>query len=122
MANTELYTVRGKTTRFTKYDSLSEIEAIMEEKGYFHDGTVECISHDAECTSVAFKHYNDPEHTIQRLIFTGNVVLNLNLDLVIRSIYEIKFEGTERVTVFFDGIGIEVQADHVVLQIQELIS
>ena len=121
MVHTELYTVRGKTTRFTKYDSLSEIQAFMEEKGYFHDGTVECISHDAECTTVAFKHYSDPEHTIQRLILTGNVVLKLSLDLAIRSIYEIVFEGTERVTVFFDGTGIEVQADQVVLQIQELI-
>ncbi len=121
MANIELCTVRGKTTRFTNYDTLPEIKAFLEEKGYFHDGTVEYLGHDVDCTVVGFKHYNDPEHTIQRLIFSGNVVLKLSLDLVIRNIYDIEFEVADRIMVFFDGTGIEVRADKVVLQVQELI-
>lgn len=122
MVKTELFTVGGKTTRLTSYDEVSEIKAYLEYKDWFHDGTVESISHDKECTKIVFKHYNDPEHTIQRLIFTGNVDLTMNLDILVRHIYEITVEVNQRTTVCFEGIAIEIQADQVILQIQKLVS
>lgn len=122
MKKTELFTARGKTTRFTTYDEISEIVAYLEAKGDFHDGTVETIGHDEESTTIGFKHYGDPEYTIHRLIFTGNVELRLNVDLLVRCIYEIQCGMEERVNVFFDGAGIEITADHVTLQVQELIA
>ena len=66
MKKTELFTVRGKTTRFTTYDDISEIVAYLEAKDDFHDGTVETICHDEESTTIGFKHYADPEYTIWR--------------------------------------------------------
>ena len=114
--------VRDKTTRFTTYDDIAEIVAYLESKGNFHDGTVEAIGHDEESTTIGFKHYSDPEYTIHRLIFTGNVELRLNVDLLVRCIYEIQCDSKEKIDVFFDGTGIEVKADHVVLRIQELMT
>ena len=122
MKRIEHYTVRGKTTKFTEYDDVSEIIAVLEEKGLFHDGTVECISHDSDCTVIGFKHCGDPEHKIQRLIFTGNVELTLNLDLLVRHIYEISVSVDDRIDIFFDGTGIIVKADNIKLQIQERIN
>ena len=122
MKKTEFFTVRDKTTRITTYNDMAEIVAYLESKGNFHDGTVETIGHDEESTSIGFKHYNDPEYTIHRLIFTGNVELRLNVDLLVRYIYEIQFGTEDGVDVFFDGTGIEVKADHVVLRIQELMT
>lgn len=122
MKKTEFFTVRDKTTRITTYDDMAEIVAYLESKGDFHDGTIEVIGHDEESTTIGFKHYNDPEYTIHRLIFTGNVELRLDVDLLVRCIYEIQCRAEERVNVFFDGTGIEVTADHVVLQIQELMA
>ena len=109
-------------TQFTTYDDMEEIVAYLESKGNFHDGTVEAIGHDEESTTIGFKHYSDPEYTIHRLIFTGNVELRLNVDLLVRSIYEIQCETGERVNVFFDGVGIEITANHVILRVQELIT
>ena len=122
MKKTELFTVLGKTTRLTSYNEVTEIKAYLESKDWFHDGTVESISHDKECTQIGFKHYNDPEYTIQRLIFTGNVELTMNLDLLVRHIYEITFEENQKTTVCFEGTAIEIQSDQVMLQIQELVS
>lgn len=121
MKKTELFTVGDKTTRLTTYDDISEIVAYLESKGNFHDGTVEIIGQDKGSTTIGFKHYSDPEYTIHRLIFTGNVELRLNVDLLIRCIYEIQCDFGERATVFFEGIGIKVKSDHVILQVQELI-
>lgn len=122
MAKIEEYTVRGKTTRFTEYDSVDEIATIIETNGQFHDGTVEYIGHDTDCTAISFKHYQDPEFKVHRLIFTGNVELTLNLDLLIRCIYEIVLTVDDRVDVSFEGTGIIVKADKVKYQIQELVS
>lgn len=122
MAKIEEYTVRGKTTRFTEYDTIDEIIAIIEQNDQFHDGTIEHIGHDSQCTSIGFKHYKDPEHTIRRLIFTGNVELMLNLDLLVRYIYEISYSIDNRLEFIFYGTGIIVEADNVKLQIQELLN
>ncbi len=121
MAKIEEYTVRGKTTRITEYDILTDIMAAIEENDYFHDGSIECITHEKECTIIGFKHYDDGEYKIRRLLFTGNVDLSLNLDLLVRYIYEIKFDLRTQIEVEFGGTGIIVKADAVKFQIQELL-
>ena len=122
MAKIEDYTIHGKTTRITEYDILTDIMAIIEEKDYFHDGSIECIAHNKECTIIGFRHYNDAEYKVQRLIFTGNVDLLLSLDLLVRYIYEIKFNISNQIEVEFEGTGIIVKADNVKFEIQELLS
>lgn len=122
MAKIEDYTIHDKTTRITEYDTITDIMAIIEEKDYFHDGSIEYIEHNAEYTTVGFKHYNDGEHKIQRIVFTGNVDLVLDLDLQQRYIYEIRFDISNQIEVIFDGTGINVKADNIKLVIQELLN
>ena len=122
MPKIEDCTIRGKATRFTEYDDINEIIAIIEESNQFHDGTIEHISHDPDTTIVSFKHYEDTEHKIRRLIFTGNVELTMNLDLLVRYIYEISCEIDDKINIYFDGTGIIVRADSVKYEIQELLN
>jgi len=107
--------------RMTEYDTSAEIIAIIEENDQFHDSSIEFICHDSECTTIGFKHYEDSEHTIRRFIFTGNVELTLNLDLLVRYIYEIQYRVDDRIELLFDGTGIIVKADKVKLQFQEIL-
>lgn len=121
MPKIEDCTIQGKTTRFTEYNDIKEIIAIIGENDQFHDGTIEHISHDPDATIVSFKHHEDPEHKIRRLIFTGNVELTMNLDLLVRYIYVISCEIDDKIGIYFDGTGIIVKADSVKYEIQELL-
>lgn len=114
-------TVQGKTTQFTEYDEIPEIIAFLEENDWFHDGTIEWIGHDADCTVIGFRGYQDAEHKITRLIFNENAELTLNLDLLVRCIYEIVLTAENRIEVYFGGTGITVKADSIKLQIRELL-
>ncbi len=121
MVKIEDITTHGKTTRITEYDTLTDIMAIINANDQFHDGSIEYIEHNAEYTTVGFKHYNDGEHKIQRIVFTGNVDLVLDLDLLVRYILEIRFDISNQTEVIFDGTGINVKADDIKLIVQELI-
>ncbi len=121
MAKIEEYTVGDKTTRITEYDTIYDIMTIIDENDCFHDGSIEFITHNKKCTIVGFKHYNDAEYKIQRLIFTGNVDFSLSLDLLVRYIYEIKFDISSQIEVEFEDTGIIVKADKIKLEVQELI-
>lgn len=117
MAKITEHSVRGKNARITEYNDFAEILAIIEQNDRFHDGTVEFIAHNSIETVIGFKHYKD--HKIYRLVLTGNIEFSLELDLLQRYIYEIRYAIDKRIEVFFDGTGILTKADHVKLQIQE---
>lgn len=121
MAKIEDITTHGKTTRITEYDTLTDIIAIINENDQFHDGSIEYIEHNAEYTTIGFKHCNDGEHKIQRIVFIGNVDLLLDLDLLVRYIFEIRLDISNQIEVIFDGTGINVKADNIKLVVQELI-
>lgn len=122
MIKTEQFTVRGKTTQFTTIDDYQSIVAAIEARDAFHDGTIEHISHDSDCTSIAFHHYEDPEHKIYTLVFEGSVELQMNYDAQLRVIYEISLTNGDGVEVVFDGTGIIVKAEIVRLTMKELIN
>ena len=116
------YSGNGKTTQITEYEDVAEIIRYVEANGQFHDGTVEFVSHNSEGTVIGFKKYDDPEYKFHRIAFEGNVDLTMELDLLVRYIFEIAITTDGRVRVSFDGTGIAVIADHIKLEIQELIS
>ena len=122
MTKTEQITVRGKTTQFTTIDDYQNIVDAIEARDAFHDGTIEHISHDSDCTSIAFHHYEDPEHKIYTLVFEGSVELQMNYDAQLRVIYEISLTNGDGVEVVFDGTGIIVKAEIVRLTMKELIN
>lgn len=122
MSKIEEYTIRGKITRVTAYESIDEIIAVIQAHEQFHDGFIEYIGHDPNGTTIVFKHYADPEYKIYRLVFTGNAELFLDLDLQVRYIYEVSIKADDRTEVFFDGTGIIVKADNVKLEVQELLN
>ena len=119
MKKIEHFTVRGKTTQFTTIDDYQGIVKEIESRGLFHDCTIEHICHDAECTSISFHHYEDPEYKWYTLVFEGSVDLEMNYDARLLVIYEIAMTAGERIEVFFDGTGIIVKAEKIRLTIRE---
>lgn len=121
MKNTEQFTMRGKTTQFTTIDDFQGIVEELESRGLFHDATIEHIGHDAECTSISFHHYEDPEYKMYTLVFEGSVDLQMNYDARLLVIYEIAMTAGDCIEAVFDGTGIIVKAEKVKLTIRELV-
>lgn len=121
MTETKQITVGGKTTQFTTIDDFQGVMDAIEARGAFHDGTIEHIGHDADCTSITFHHYEDPEHKMYTLIFEGSVDLRMNYDARLLVIYEIAITAEDRIEAVFEETGIIIKADKVKLSIKELI-
>ena len=119
MSKTEYKTVCGNRFRFTEYDDITEIATFIAAHDLFHDASIEHIEHTAEHTTISVRHYADNEDTVHRLRFTGNVALIMDLDLLLRFIYEIELSVKDRIQASFEGTGIIVKSDKLTLITQE---
>ncbi len=107
-------------TRITK---ITEIEEILEEvnaKDQLHDWSLEYISCDGKSAQVTVKSYED--ETLFHFHISGLQQYNIDLDVVVRWLYEVNFKVSNVISIIFDGVGIEITAKEVVLEIQEKIS
>ena len=106
-------------TQITKITDITEIIGEVNAKDRLHDWSLEYISCDGKSAQVTVKSYED--ETLFHFHINGLQQFNINLDVVVRWLYEVDFKVSNVISIIFDGVGIEITAEEVILEIQEKI-
>lgn len=107
-------------TRITKIVEIEEIINEVTARDQLHDWSLEYVSCNGNDAQITAKSYED--ETLFRFYIIGLQQYNIDLDVVVRSLYEVNFKVSNVISIIFDGVGIEITAKEVILEIQEKIS
>lgn len=107
-------------TRITKITEINEIKEEVDANDQLHDWSLEYISCNGKDAHITAKSYEN------EILFCFHIKelqnYNINLDVVVRWLYEVNIEASNDISIIFDGVGIEMSAKEVILEIQEKIS
>ena len=107
-------------TRITTITGIEEIIDEVNARDQLHDWSLEYISCNGKDAQITAKSYED--ETLFHFHIKGLQKYNIDLDVVVRWLYEVNIEVSNDISIIFDGVGIEMTAKEVILEIQEKIS
>ena len=107
-------------TRITTIIGNEEIIDEVNAREQLHDWSLEYISCNGKDAQITAKSYED--ETLFHFYIKEVQKYNIDLDLVVRWLYEVNIEVSNDISIIFDGVGIEMSAKEVILEIQEKIS
>ncbi len=107
-------------TRITKITGINEIIEEVDANDQLHDWSLEYISCNGKDAQITAKSYED--ETLFHFHIKELQKYNIDLDVVVRWLYEVNIEVSNDISIIFDGVGIEMSAKEVILEIQEKIS
>lgn len=96
---------------------LNGIVRALNEQEQLHDWTVEFIEYiDGTVAAITLRSYE--EDVLYRLRFNEVEHCEMRIDLLLRTVGEVRIRKEENIVVAFDGVGIEMQARELALEIQ----
>ena len=104
-------------TKMTTVTGFDEIKKEIDENYCLHDWCLEYVAYDGEKGQITAKSYND--ETLFHFSIVGIQKVSIDLDVLVRWIMEVEMVVTDNVTLTFHGIGIQITAREVTLDIQE---
>jgi len=107
-------------TRITTITGIEEIIDEVNARDQLHDWSLEYISCNGKDAQITAKSYED--ETLFHFHIKEVQKYNIDLDVVVRWLYEVNIEVSNDISIIFDGVGIEMTAKEVILEIQEKIS
>ena len=97
---------------------LNGIVRALNEQDQLHDWTVEFIEYiDGKVAAVTMRSYE--ENVLYRLRFRDVLHCEMRVDMLLRTIGEVQVSRGENVAVSISGVGIEMQAKDLALEIQK---
>lgn len=107
-------------TRITKITGINEIIEEVDANDQLHDWSLEYISCNGKDAQITAKSYENETLFHFRIKELQNY--SIDLDVVVRWLYEVNIAVSNNISIIFDGVGIEMSAKEVILEIQEKIS
>ena len=106
-------------TRITKITGIDEIIEEVGANDQLHDWSLEHISCNGKDAQITAKSYEN--ETLFHFHIKELQKYNIDLDVVVRWLYEVNIEVSNDISIIFDGVGIEMTAKEVILETQEKI-
>lgn len=107
-------------TRITTITGIEEIIDEVNAKDQLHDWSLEYISCNGKEAQITAKSYED--ETLFHFHIKELQNYSIDLDVLVRWLYEVNIKVLNSIFIIFDGVGIEMSAKEVILEIQEKIS
>ena len=107
-------------TRITKITEINEIIEEVDANDQLHDWSLEYISCNGKDAQITAKSYEN--ETLFHFHIRELQNYSIDLDVVVRWLYEVNIAVSNDISIIFDGVGIEMSTKEVILEIQEKIS
>ena len=107
-------------TQLTKITGINEVIEEVNANEQLHDWSLEYIACDGKDAQITVKSYED--ETLFHFHMKGLKQYKIELDVLVRWLYEVNIKVSSETTIIFDGVGVEITAKEVTLEIQKKIS